>query len=249
MPYIGNLLGVRPIRAIESAGVSARAYVANTIAYRRRKGTAVVLEQLARDVTGWPARAVEFFTRLATAQHMNHVRLEPTATPGVRDAALAELADSAFDPFSHTLEVRNAATRGGRFNVPNVGIYLWRLRSYAVGAGAPGDESPDFASARRVGAYWTIHPAGIDSPLFNNARTETTITHLAGEENVPGALRRLALHAELERLREEIATPAPVFMTEADPVLRVFVQLAGESAPDSAGRWSSGPTRTSAAGS
>ena len=231
VPYIGDLLGVRPIRAIESAGVSARAYVANTIAYRRRKGTAVVLEQLARDVTGWPARAVEFFTRLATAQHMNHVRLEPTATPSVRDAALAELADSAFDPFSHTLEVRNAATRGGRFNVPNVGIYLWRLRSYAVGAGAPGDESPDFTSARRVGAYWTIHPAGIDSPLFNNARTETTITHLAGEENVPGALRRLALHAELERLREEIATPAPAFMTEADPVLRVFVQLAGESAP------------------
>ena len=36
VPYIGDLLGVRPIRPIESAGVSARAYVANTIAYRRR---------------------------------------------------------------------------------------------------------------------------------------------------------------------------------------------------------------------
>jgi hypothetical protein len=231
VPYIGDLLGVRPIRAIESAGVSARAYVANTIAYRRRKGTAVVLEQLARDVTGWPARAVEFFTRLATAQHVNHVRQKPTATPSVRDAANAELADSAFDPFSHTLEVRNAATRGGRFNIPNVGIYLWRLRSYAVGAGEPGDESPDFTSARDLGTYWTIHPAGVDSPLFNNARTETTITHLAEEQNVPGELRRLALNAELERLRRNIATPAPVFMTEADPVLRIFVQLAGESVP------------------
>jgi hypothetical protein len=231
VPYIGDLLGVRPIRPIESAGVSARAYVANTIAYRRRKGTAVVLEQLARDVTGWPARAVEFFTRLATTQHMNHVRLRPTATPGVRDAAKAELADSAFDPFSHTLEVRNAATRGGRFNVPNVGIYLWRLRSYAVGAGDPGDESPDFSSARKLGEHWALHPAGVDSPLFNNARTESTITHLAEEQNVPGALRRLALNAELERLRQGVATPAPNFMTEADPVLRVFVQLAGESVP------------------
>lgn len=37
-----------------------RAWVANTLAYRRRKGTALVLEQLARDVTGWPATAVEF---------------------------------------------------------------------------------------------------------------------------------------------------------------------------------------------
>jgi hypothetical protein len=231
VPYIGDLLGVRPIRAVESAGVSARAYVANTIAYRRRKGTAVVLEQLARDVTGWPARAVEFFTRLATAQHTNHVRLAPTATPSVRDAATAELADGPFDPYSHTLEVRNAATRGGRFNIPNIGIYLWRLRSYAVGAGDPGDESPDFASARLQGTWWSIHPVGCDSPLFNVPRTETTITHLAEEQNVPGPLRRLALNAELERLRLGIATPAPVFMTESDPVLRIFARLAGETVP------------------
>jgi hypothetical protein len=230
VPYIGDLLGVRPIRAIESAGVSARAYVANTIAYRRRKGTAVVLEQLARDTTGWPARAVEYFLRLATTQHVNHVRLEPTATPSVRDAARAELSDGPFDPFSHTLDVRNAA-RGGRFNIPNVGIYLWRLRSYAVGAGDPGDDSPDFASARRQGSWWSIHPVGCDSPLFNVPRTETTISHLAEEMNVPGVLRRLALNAELERLRHGVSTPAPVFMTAEDPVLRVFARVDGESAP------------------
>jgi hypothetical protein len=234
VPYIGDLLGVRPIRPVPSAGVSARAYVANTIAYRRRKGTAVVLEQLARDVTGWPARAVEFFQRLATAQHMNHVRLAPHFTASVRDAAAAELADGPFDPFAHTAEVRRIATRGGRFNIPNIGLYLWRLRSYAVGAGAPGDEAPDFASARDLGAWWSVHPSGLDSPLFNRPRTETTITHLAEEENVPGPLRRLALNAELERLRLGIAKPAPRFMTdptETAPVLRFFVRLAGEPAP------------------
>jgi hypothetical protein len=242
VPYIRDLLGVRPIRAIESADVSARAYVANTIAYRRRKGTAVVLEQLARDVTGWPARAVEFFQRLATTQQMNHIRPLPPATAGVRDAAIAELADGPFDAFSHTLEVRNAATRRGRFNVPNIGIYLWRLRAYKVGDGDPGDESPDFASARRMGSFWTIHPVGCDAPLFNLPRTETTITHLAEEPNVPGPLRRLALNAELERLRQDIAdptperrrrfaTPAPVFMTEKDPVLRLFARIAGDTVP------------------
>ena len=231
VPYIGDLLGVRPIRAIESAGVSARAYVANTIAYRRRKGTAVVLEQLARDTTGWPARGVEFFLRLATTQHVNHPRLAPPAAPSVRDASIAELADGAFDAFAHTLDVRNAETRGGRFNIPHVGIYLWRLRSYAVGAGDPGDESPDFASARRQGTWWSIHPVGCDSPLFNVPRTEATITHPAEEANVPGELRRLALNAELERLRQGAATPAPVFMTAGDPVLRVFARLSGESVP------------------
>ncbi|HRM94632.1 MAG TPA: hypothetical protein PLO08_13595, partial [Alicycliphilus sp.] len=123
VPYIGDLVGARAIRPVPSAGVSMRAWVANTLAYRRRKGTALVLEQLARDVTGWPATAVEFFQRLATTQHMNHVRRAPAATAGVRDAARAELAQAhggAFDPYAHTLEVRNADTRGGRHNIPNI---------------------------------------------------------------------------------------------------------------------------------
>jgi hypothetical protein len=234
VPYIGELLGVRPIRAIESAGVSARAYVANTMAYRRRKGTAVVLEQLARDTTGWPARVVEFFTRLATAQHLNHVRPVPPATPGIRDAARAELAGfarGAFDPFSHTPDVRRAASRGGRHNIPNIGLFLWRLRSYAVGAGVPGDADADFASARFGGGWWSVHPAGCDSPLFNRARTETTITHLAEEENVPAPLRGLAMDAELERLRQGVKQPEPRFMIESDPVLRVWVRQAAEMAP------------------
>ena len=230
VPYIGDLLGARPIRPVESAGVSARAYVANTIAYRRRKGTAVVLEQLARDTTGWPTRAVEFFTRLATTQHMNHVRVSPPATPSMRDAAAAELADTALEAFAHTAEVRRIATRG-RYNIPNIGLFLWRLRSYSVGAGAPGDESADFVSARQLGSWWSAHPAGCDAPLFNRPHTETTITHLAEEDNLPGQLRRLVLNAELERLRLGFAVPAPRFMTDTDPVLRVWARLDGESDP------------------
>src|SRR5579872_6004476 len=65
VPYIGDLLGVRPLYAVSPDTFSARAYVANTLDFRRRKGTAAMLEQLALDVTGWPARAVEFFQLLA----------------------------------------------------------------------------------------------------------------------------------------------------------------------------------------
>lgn len=234
VPYIGDLLGVRPIRPVASAGVSMRAWVANTIAYRRRKGTALVLEQLARDVTGWPAVAVEFFQRLGTTQHMNHVRMRPSATASVRDAAAAELAQAsagAFDPFAHTLEVRRAA-RGGRFNIPNVGLYLWRLRAQHLGSGNPGDVTADFISARpHVEGFWHMHPAGVDAPLFNRPRTETGLTQAAQEEHVPAPLRRLAIHAELDRVRLGIAEPAPRFMTAVDPVLRCFVQLSGETVP------------------
>lgn len=235
VPYIGDLLGARPIRPVESAGVSLRAWVANTLAYRRRKGTARVLEQLARDVTGWPAVAVEFFQRLATTQHLNHGRRQPTATASVRDAARAELAQAAagaFDPFAHTLEVRNADPRGGRHNIPHVGLFLWRLRAAFIGAGSPGDAAADFLSARPgLGGHWHLHPAGVDAPLFNRPRTEdSAIASATGEAHVPSPLRPLALHAELERLRQGTTEPPPQFMT-ADPVLRLFVQLVGEPQP------------------
>ena len=65
--------GWKPLHPVEGdAGFSLRAYVANTLAYRRRKGTAAVLEDLARAVSGWPARSVEFFQRVNTTQNLNH---------------------------------------------------------------------------------------------------------------------------------------------------------------------------------
>ena len=57
-PYIGTLIGYRALHGVAREVSSARAEVANTISFRRRKGTATMLEQLARDVTDWPARAV-----------------------------------------------------------------------------------------------------------------------------------------------------------------------------------------------
>jgi hypothetical protein len=239
VPYIGDLLRVRPIHPVDAARVTTRAYVANTLAYRRRKGTAVVLEQLARDTTGWPARAVEFFTRLITTPHMNHVRLAPPAAPEIRDAAAAELTGSAFDRFGHTLEVRRLASGRGRYNIPNVGLFLWRLQAYP--AGRPDEQGlpTDFVTAREVAddaapgrVFYTVHPAGVDSPLFNEPQTEDTITHLAEEENVPDPLRRLVLEAELDAIRRAAATSPPStpdglrFMTASTPAFRVFVERA-----------------------
>src|SRR5262245_63706706 len=56
-PYIGDLIGYRALHAVAPRIGSPRAEVANTIAYRRRKGTASMLEPPARDVSGWDARA------------------------------------------------------------------------------------------------------------------------------------------------------------------------------------------------
>jgi len=85
VPYIGDLIG------------SLRPYVANTLAYRRRKGTVVVLEQLARDVTGWPARAVEFFKLLSVSQHFNHVTLWRGKNLDLHDQNQLELLNGPFE--------------------------------------------------------------------------------------------------------------------------------------------------------
>ena len=58
VPYIGDLLGVKGLRAVPgTASYNPRALVANTLRLRRRKGTLGALQEVARDCTGWPMRA------------------------------------------------------------------------------------------------------------------------------------------------------------------------------------------------
>jgi hypothetical protein len=221
VPYAADLLGVRGLHPIGSeAGVSLRAFVANTLRYRRRKGTATVLEQLALDITGWRARAVEFFELLGTTQYDNHIRLHNARTPDVRLTDELELLDTAFDKIAHTVDVRHIENNRGRHNIPSIGIFLWRLQSHFLFAGSarPVTEPAD-------GRY-TFNPLGYDSPLFNRPQPETEIIHLAEEINVPGLLRRRTLYDELEARRQALIdgrTPDPSYFGN-QPVLQVFIQ-------------------------
>src|SRR5262249_49465729 len=71
IPYIGELVGNNPLPELLR---TRRADVARTLYYRRRKGTITMLEELARDVTGWSVHVVPFFELLVWTQNMNHVR-------------------------------------------------------------------------------------------------------------------------------------------------------------------------------
>ena len=96
VPYIGALVGARPLRPFGEGGGSLRAYVANTLSYRQAKGTIATIEQLARDVTGWPAHAVEFFPLLAWSQNLNRLRPENAVTLSLRDSDAAARVDAPF---------------------------------------------------------------------------------------------------------------------------------------------------------
>jgi hypothetical protein len=109
VPYIGDLIGYRTLHGVVPKLASPRAEVAHTIALRRRKGTATMLEQLARDVTGWPARVAEKFQLLGRTQHMNHIRPESLYAPDLRQWEKLERLNTPFDSLSLSVDVRGIA--------------------------------------------------------------------------------------------------------------------------------------------
>jgi hypothetical protein len=190
VPYIGDLIGYRSLHGVVAKISSPRAEVANTIAYRRRKGTAAVLEQLARDVTGWNARVVEFFQLLVTTQHMNHTRLQNWYAPDLRHLQPLERLNTPFDTTSHTVDVRRIATGSGLHNIPNIGIFVWLLEAF------PLTDSPAFPLDLR---RFFFSPLGNNAPLFTKPNVETVITHLAEPINVPEPISRRVLDEDLEK--------------------------------------------------
>jgi hypothetical protein len=199
LPYIGDLIGLTGLPSTNVPALTPRAEVAHTIGARRRKGTAAMLEQLAHDVTGWPARAAEFFELIAATQYMNHLRPANQGFISVRDAGRLEDLGGAFeratlfgDPdLTHNVDVRRIAKGHGRYNIPNVGLFLWRLRAMSI------TRSPAVPAAPGDQRRFLFNPLGMDMPLFNEPRTETTVSHLAEPINVPDRIRRRVLRMSL----------------------------------------------------
>ena len=182
--YIGSLVGARGLLSFPDAPFSERSQVANTIAYRRRKGTAAVIEQLARDVTGWNANVVEFFLHLATTQYLNHLRPKNLSISDLRDWQRLEYVGTPFDEMAHTVDVRRIEPLRGKYNIHNIGVFVWRIGSYQL---------TDSAAYRVDNHRYTFDSLGRSLPLYNLPQTETEITHLAEPRNVPMPITRRAL--------------------------------------------------------
>ena len=201
VPYIGDLIGYRPGAEAGLPGdpripreharnrvMISRREVAQTIAYRRRKGTLALLEELAFSVAGWSARAVEFYRLLAWTQHLNHQRLDRGRTVDLRNADVLARLGSAFDEIAHTVDVRriNSHRSEGRFNIPSVGLFVWRLKSYSV------TKAPANCLEEHHAHCFTFSVLGNDAPLYTKPLAEPEPTHVAEEINVPAPVRLAA---------------------------------------------------------
>jgi hypothetical protein len=168
-----------------------RREVANTIRYRRRKGTLALLELLAADVAGWPARVVEFHRRLSRTQSLRFLHLERGRTADLRQGDRVDRLDPAFDELAHNVDVRRIDSRAtrGLYNASSLGVFVWRLRSYSV-THAPA------CCVEDVGPHVYVFSAlGNDSPLFARPRPQASDDDIATETNLPIPIRRRMLMA------------------------------------------------------
>jgi hypothetical protein len=204
VPYLGDLIGYRPVHeAGEPGDVSTtqgrqlnrilipRREVANTIRYRRRKGTLALLELLAYDVSGWHARAVEFYKLLGLTQAINHLRPARGQTVDLCREDVLDRLDGPFDELAHSVDVRRIASHRtrGRYNIPSVGLFVWRLKNY------PSIQAPAYCREEDGNHCYTFSVLGNDSPLYARPTPELEPTDIADEPNLPVPIRRRALEA------------------------------------------------------
>ena len=210
LPYIGDLLGNRPLfsggsgadqsiaglfpelegpRFIPRTAMRARPDVAKTIFYRKRKATRAMLEELAADVTGWDARVVEFFELLRWTQCVrNHLRLFNQGCPDLRDADALKRLNGPFDSIPHAVDVRPINTLDGWYETRNIGFFLWRLRSLELKNINPVADS-------LVSSRFFANRLAIDEPLFTaGGRGETGFLN---EAHAPGPIRPSFLRDDL----------------------------------------------------
>jgi hypothetical protein len=245
IPYIGDLIGYQSIKGISAAVDNPRSEVAETISLRRRKGTVLVIEQLARDVTGWGAHAVEFFRVLADTQCMNHIRRGNHYAPDLRRWQTGFYADTGFDDTAHKVDVRRIATGLGRYNIQNIGIFLWSLSAYSITDGAPNAAASNTASGQFC---YRFSPLGMDMPLFHRAVSQgEQLVAAAAPVNVVDRLRRRVMCDDLRRgvgaAYYGIGKSLILYTPNGQPLNPYQIQIANLSGAD--GAWANLPDAAS----
>ena len=251
VPYIGDLVGTiaavrreprqgrrhrrRVVQVLNGPSLKplialrGRADVAKTIYYRRRKGTLPMLEELARDVTGWPAHAVEFFELLGWTQWVrNHLRLHALRTPDIRSVERMDRLDGAFDEIvAHGRCAPDLAGRGLAQH-PQHRLLPVAARRLPHGAGRG-------AAARRSRRFPLPSSArsAIPRRCSAAARREGDEAGLATELHVPQPIRPARFFQAYRRfLRGSSITAFRRFRQRTAPSIMVFVDGAPVTADD-----------------
>ena len=212
IPYIGALIGARPVSSRNRAGQ--RANLGRTIHYRRRQGTARLVETLADDIADWDAVASEAFKRLIRFRFGLDGPPQPGPATGspqwgyadLRDSRIGGLLDTGFDEFSHYPDFRRHRGRSGRYGIPKLNLHLFRQRAYAV----------DDSTPRRIEAqHYTFDPSGREIPLFQPGDDDRGECDSAREWEVRAPLSCRRLNAAMFSPDRDAAPDVPAGLADA----------------------------------
>jgi hypothetical protein len=219
VPYIGGLIGYLPVASdVEPASATGpraqmrerimipRREVANTIRFRRRKGTLAILEDLATAVAGWPAHAVEFYRLLSVTQNINYLHLDRGLTAELRDGDALDNLGGPFDEMAHNVDVRrvNSIHRQGRGNIPEVGVFVWRLKSYTI------TNAPAYHYEEQAPNCYLFSALGNDTPLYTNSQAGQSSGYIDLTLPVPITRRNLEFR-EISEVTGQIASGVPFY--------------------------------------
>jgi hypothetical protein len=221
IPYIADLLAANLVASLDARGK--RLDTAKTVYYRRRKGTLGILEEIASDITGWDTKVVEFFRRMGRTRHgldpeigipqglqfpdplqqaegligaVTHTGIGGWAD--LRNAYGASKAHSAFDEFFHMADFKRGIGMVGWHNVPRLGVFVWRLKSFGVDQTTP-------VAVQGCPGHFTFDPTGRQIPLFAEAsRTKQSSfgdNWVSPQEfQLPTAISQLLMEANMSDL-------------------------------------------------
>ncbi|MEM1032345.1 MAG: phage tail protein [Myxococcota bacterium] len=140
LPYLGEMIGVTLVFPDAETN---RRDVRGTMAWRRRKGTPWVLQEMGSELSGRMAVTQEGWKRLAMTQDLRLLRLQRTV-PDVRPIVLAEQVEGPLDNTFHALDPRHPGRREGRYHPKHIthwshATQLFPLHDGEAGAWTPPD--------------------------------------------------------------------------------------------------------------
>jgi hypothetical protein len=214
VPYIGSLLHYQPIHDAGEPGAGGdaataarnrilfpRREVANTVRFRRRKGTLAALQELAAATSGWPARVIEVYRQLGFTQNISSLHMNRGRTIDLRDGDALDQLAGAFNEAARTIDVRS-----GGWNLPQARVYVWRLRSYSI------TRTPAYCYEEESPSCYLFNPLGIDTPLFTRPQP---VAGAPGFLNLPVPITRRNLEAfETSEAPGPVPSGVPVFYGE-----------------------------------
>ena len=105
--------------------------------------------------------------------------------PDDRNWEQLELVNTPFDRMPKSIDVRNISSKRGQYNIQNIGIFLWRIKSFTVTK-----RQPYKVDNRK----YKFDALGKDIKLYNWPDSELSISTLAERKNISMPLSRREAH-------------------------------------------------------